>query len=481
MVKRLVSKLPQMFVYLFFFFVPLQTVYLIMSPMIGKPQGIWQYGVIGLYGTDILVAALVACFVITQLYKRRFVVSESSAGYSRVPLTLLTVGWAIMLSWSLVALVWAPEQWVSVYGIARMFEIGLSVWLLRKLSWSWVGASVAYVSMATLQGVLSWQQFLNQQIDENKWLGLAYHSSQNLGDSVVESVLRRFLRAYGTFAHPNMLGIYMAVALVLCVALLWYVRRKWQGYLLLTAWISILTGLILIFSRAAWIAGFVGILCFVVIMFFLKKHIRVAHDHHPGFGVLMLAISIIVVGAMAYGLWEPVSTRLGVGGLKRLEVRSLQERGASINEGIAVSKTALPYGLGLGQYTYSLYLKDKKENHEKPSYYYQPAHAVPLLVASELGVAGMSGVLLLVIGCIWLVFLKLRNIVSTFDATHASLSLSLLLILVIAMLSDHFLWTTHAGSVMVATILAIILVVQPRETITYSLPSPQDTPHQMHS
>ncbi|MEK7103251.1 MAG: O-antigen ligase family protein [Patescibacteria group bacterium] len=471
LLRRLVGMIPQILVYLLFFFVPLQTVYLLMTPMIGKPEGIWQYGVIGLYGTDILALFLVIYAIVIRVGKRHSLNSAQNV-FERIPLKLLVCGWVIVCGWSLIALTWAPAGWASLYAIVRIIEVGLIVWAMRQLTWPWVGACSALVSMAALQGMLAWHQYLNQHIGANKWLGLAYHSSRELGDSVVENVLRRFLRAYGTFAHPNMLGIYLAIALVICFALVWCVKKKWQGYLLLIAWMSIVSGLILTFSRAGWIAALVGSLGFLVTKLMMRKHVRIFSEHHQGFGMLMVVSSIIVIGALGYGLWEPVSTRLGIGGLQRLETMSLQERGTSISEGVNIAQSSLPFGVGLGQYTYTVYLKDKTQHHEKPSYSYQPTHAVPLLIVSELGVAGIVGLICIVVGLVWLVMVRIKTIVSEFDAVRVSLSVSLLLVLIVAMMSDHFLWTTHVGTILVATVMTLFLAVPSRPAAVYALSSP---------
>ena len=44
---------------------------------------------------------------------------------------------------------------------------------------------------------------------------MAYHASNILGDSVIETSMGRFLRAYGPFDHPNILGGIMVLGIIL--------------------------------------------------------------------------------------------------------------------------------------------------------------------------------------------------------------------------------------------------------------------------
>lgn len=457
-------------VYVFFLFIPIQTVYIFSSPIVGSPEGVWQYGVIGLYGTDFLVMGIIISFIWwytnkqTQWSVVRPVVQE------KLPLFLLLCGWGVLLMWSCIALLWAPAQWVSLYAILRLVEIGCIVWALRMIPWSLGGALSAYVGMAMIQSVVAWHQFLAQHIHAHSWLGMAAHASSVLGDSVVESTLRRFLRAYGTFPHPNMLGIYFAVAVLLCIALSWYIRKKWQAYCLLVAWACVVSGLILTFSRGAWIAALLGSLSMIVMMSLLRTRIRIPYERFGKINAVMTIFVVILLGTMSYGLWEPLSTRLGVGGLTRLEQRSLSERGSSLREGMSALLQEFPLGTGIGQYTYSIFLKDKNSNTVRPYYSYQPVHAVPILIVSELGLMGIVGMIFLIAGYIWLITIRIRAISSVFDAVRVALTFSLGVVILIAFLTDHFLWTTHAGGMMLATTLALICAVPSYTVIHVALP-----------
>src|SRR5205085_1603672 len=65
------------------------------------------------------------------------------------------------------------------------------------------------------------------------------------------------LRAFGTFPHPNILGGYLALALV-CLPMLW---NAWRGgrWPLWGAAALLAGGLLATFSRAGWLAALVGL------------------------------------------------------------------------------------------------------------------------------------------------------------------------------------------------------------------------------
>jgi putative inorganic carbon (HCO3(-)) transporter len=68
-------------------------------------------------------------------------------------------------------------------------------------------------------------------------------------------------RVNSTFAHPNVLGAYLALALPFFVSLLWLYRKRWQSALLIVGLAIVLLCLFFTGSRAAWMAlGVIAIL-----------------------------------------------------------------------------------------------------------------------------------------------------------------------------------------------------------------------------
>lgn len=195
---------------LFLFLLPWQTRYILHYGAVNG--GYFEYGTISLYGTQILLALIVAVL----LWGRQ-----------------------------------RDKKW-------HRPDFFAAVWSL------WAGALV--------QGILALIQFFTQNIAANKWLGMASHWAGDLGTSVVEFGGERYLRAYGSFGSPNSLGIYLAVIFVLGAVLYLRTERRILKIALVAGQSLILSGLILSFSRGGWFTAGVGLIC----LLFSARHLAKA-------------------------------------------------------------------------------------------------------------------------------------------------------------------------------------------------------------
>lgn len=102
-----------------------------------------------------------------------------------------------------------------------------------------------------LQGILGYLQFNNGNSVGVNWLGESKVSVGGFGSSCVVLHGDLYLRASGTFAHPNILGGYLVVALIIFLT---YGRKFW-GKLILGVFPTVI--LFFTMSRTAWVLALV--------------------------------------------------------------------------------------------------------------------------------------------------------------------------------------------------------------------------------
>jgi len=338
--------------------------------------------------------------------------------------------WALAL-WGGLSIIWAGDKSLAVYwwlvlleGLVLMFLLLHSKLGWRKLGWTLVVSGV-------LQSILAMVQFLNQQVVASKWLGMASQWPYNVGVVVIEEGPNRWLRAYGTFAHPNILGGFLVVCFL--VALVLYLKHKPGLGKILSALslVVILVGLFFSFSRGAWL----GLALALAIYFIFNKNKLI--DWIRIFVYLLL---ILLVLFFAY---QPlVMTRLS--GQQRLEVRSAEQRVELVSESKQMIKDHWLVGVGMGNYTNELY----KNNPDQEAWDYQPVHNLFLLVWAELGIVGLVIFIFLVL---YIFMLAVRGLKGD------PLKLSLLLAILVIAFVDHYLWTSYFGMLFLWFVLAMIL------------------------
>lgn len=354
---------------------------------------------------------------------------------------------------ALTVLVWGAERWLRRepirFGPRPILAVGLplfaacvlsSVWAYdRTLAWAFVAHLILlagwYVLCVNdppsaptlgwiLAGVVLFQSGMGllQVAAQQTWsASLPWPgalTAQTSGASVVVNAAgARWLRAYGTMPHPNILGgtliVYLAGLLERFVNT---GRRWWLGVLavgLLTLWLT--------FSRAAWLGA--GMLLLGG-LFFLPRMYR---PRLRAVVLLSLAVGALAMLPLISFLWERT---LLSGQAVYVEQRSLDIRAGLTRASLAMILTHPWAGVGAGNFV-------KYANREaSPDLPAESVHNVFLLITSESGVLGglayLAGLGLLA-GYLW----KQRR------TAHTSKYLWALALggVMVSGLFDHFWWS----------------------------------------
>jgi O-antigen ligase len=403
--------------YLLVFLLPWQTRFIYRLAMINN--GYWEYGSSSLYLTEIILGVLIVLFFI-YLKKNRIKFPPSRLVWLLVALllwNLLTAFWS--LDWNLTIYSW------SVLACGFLFYFLISHGPAKK-----IGLMIVFVISAVIQSLLAWYQFLTQSIFASKWLGLAAHRAEDLGVFVIEYGDQRWLRAYGSLPHPNMLAAFLVIALIFLFVLSLEADDRQKRLFVGLSWIVMIPALLFTFSRAAWLGFAVCYLVFIIWLIVKKIKNRLT--------IQLLILGVVLAGVLGAMFWQPVTAR--VLGEQRLEIFSNQERVNLYNQSKILIKDFWYRGVGLGNYTLAV---NKQIDSSWPVWAYQPVHNIYLLALAEVGIIGL-GLYLFVI-C-YLLF-RVRNILAV--------KLALIVLLIIG-LFDHFLWSLYLGILLWWFIIGLI-------------------------
>lgn len=415
--------------YLFVFLLPWQTRWMWR---IGELNGgFWEYGTMSLYAADILLIIFLFLGIIFWFGK------SSRSDYK---INLNTFWWLVAFFelTAFVSIFGAEDKGLAVYGWLKIVEgVGL-LWLVVAFPIKMRLISLSLVGGAVIQSLLAIYQFLFQGAFASKWLGMAPHYASQLGTFVIESESGRFLRAYGSLPHPNILAGFLVVSLVILSGLLLYKRdlvlRTGQGntYWRLVAFCVILFGLFFTFSRGGWVVLATSFLFLLIAGFIFKSLTK----HH--FRIFKLVVLAVLIFALLSGIYfDLVKTRIL--GEARLEILSNTERLIYINEAGALIKNNFLIGVGVNNYTLAVYnqIDDMRSNWD-----YQPVHNLYILIATELGVLGAVTFALLILYIFWTIFFNWRLVCQSYWAIVYSVALWTLLKV---SFFDHYIWTLHFG------------------------------------
>ncbi|MCR4280003.1 MAG: O-antigen ligase family protein [Candidatus Komeilibacteria bacterium] len=421
------SKLKKITEYLFYlwcFLIPWQARYII--DLVSREGSAWEYGSEFLYGTEIILGGILLGLIISRWE------SLKDLKVSRLvqePIPLLLLG---LLIWSALTLLWADDIGIASAQWLWLLEAVVVIFIVSSHLVHKSKIATAVIFSGIVQSGLAIYQWLTQEVLASAWLGMSSQEVFTGGVSVVENA-GRWLRAYGSLPHPNILGGFLVIVFWL---LAWWIKneisdqinvKKWHLWFAWGGLVLVTSGIILSFSRAAWVALVISLAASIIIKYGRKYlfSLNWRQALNPSWLLKIAAVVLIVgvfwstqVGDLMVGRWQADS---------RLEVYSLQGRAAGITAASDIIRRHWVTGSGLGNYTTQLPAG-------YPGYAYQPVHNTPLLIWSELGLPGILLALSLFLYLLLPLFRQQR---------YELLGLWIALIIIINF--DHFWWSLYPG------------------------------------
>ncbi|MBI5731824.1 MAG: O-antigen ligase family protein, partial [Candidatus Magasanikbacteria bacterium] len=382
---------------LFLFLLPWQTRLILRPGVLGN--GNWEYGIIGIYGTEILLwLAVLIKFIKDRRRARIFLAWPAGKNFPR-----LAGGQEFFILLFLVYLflraLASPDKSVALQQFWHLLEAGLFFWILKDGGLNKSKAAFWFIFGLLIQAGLGIGQFLAQETFASRWLGLTLHEAAAGGVSVLENFGGRWLRAYGGLPHPNVFGGYMLAGIVLILFSRPLIEKQRQKIFFNSALPILAAALFFSFSRSAWLGLVVALLVFLV---FEKAHFHKkprfkekssSAGTDTGAGVESagstvatgLLFSIVLIAILSF-IFRPILAGR-VSGIGRLEVQSVTARMSGYAEAAELFKKNYFLGVGPGNYTLVAY----NLHPGRPVWEYQPAHNVLVLAVVEIGLIGAIG------------------------------------------------------------------------------------------
>lgn len=436
--------------YLFLVILPFQTRWIFRPAELNG--GYFEYGTASLYFSDVYMVSLLFLILILRYFENIGKVNYFSIKKTKIESLWLLIGGFEMVVF--ISCLLSSNMFISFYAYTKII-LGITIfWIYSNLNYSKRKLIWFLLASLFIQSVLGISQFKTGLSPASTILGMAEHNALTPGISVVEAGGDRFLRAYGSFDHPNIFGGFLVLSLL--ILFLYFIaspgiffqssvdknrsvqaerdsvnfyRKKYTAAFFIVCVLLAETVLFFTFSRAAWISFVVGLAIFLILSV-IRRDLLIQKK------VLYI---ILFSGILFYSLYFPynnlVSARFFQSG--RIEQKSINERINFFGEAKDVISDKWLTGIGVGNYTNYIY---EELDDSWSSWQYQPVHNVFLLVWAELGIFG----LLFFIGIIQVFFSrqihKLRN-----KKSYKVYGLAILIPLVIFLMMDHWLWTLNFG------------------------------------
>ncbi|MBD3281789.1 hypothetical protein GF391_03520 [Candidatus Uhrbacteria bacterium] len=442
---------------------PWQTRWFTGANLAGWP---WEQGKVSIY---ISFLPMVAAIVIAQFLPKQALSKKPGQAlfFLVTALGLATV--ANNLPDIRPAIAW----WLQIILLLSFFTtlIRVNVKLKQVLTW-FVIALIPHAVFALAQAYL-------QYIPGHAWLGVAPQASANLGASVVQTDATRFLRAYGGFPHPNILGGFMAFAILITSWLYllpfnspknaetntgpkesrsphrkrhFVIRDIWNRVIYPGALPIFSAALFYSFSRSAWLALAMGTISLIILTFITENARRTK-------GIIAFAAVIITILTLSIIHRDLTLSRLGLSpNPARLEVQSISDRAQSIQNGINLFQAHPLLGTGPNTELKALaQLKTPLAKEGIPNEVrrerIQPPHNTWLLMLANFGIVGA----LFIFGFLLFLMRLILKQWSTANHIQRNLLISLIATWLVISIFDYYLWAFWSGQLLsILTLFTII-------------------------
>lgn len=452
--QYLVKKLENLVFYLLIFTIPVQGRVILhrwlpLAPHLrqtGLGAGFNQWASAYLYGTDILLAVIFILWLVRSgVWKLNF----QTFGSSTSKLLQNSNFWLVMFfAVSALSIFNSRIIGLSFYQLLKLAEfIGFYFYLKSSIGkiFSFRGVLITVVASGLFQSVVAITQYIKQGSIGLRLLSESPLSVNSTGVAVFFADGVKYLRAYGTTPHPNILAAWLLVAIFAFYYWYFYLASRAETTIgrrsvILTVYAILLLGFFFTFSRVIiglWLFGIAA--RFVVGL--SKDNFRVSLRRIGSRTRSLIAFTLVVSAIFVFVYWPQVNSRIHISAQEEAVTQRLFYN--KIAESTAVSNPL--FGVGIGQFVPNFMSKFK----HLPAAAFQPVHNIYLLIASETGFVGLS-VFVLFLLYVFHDFIRHANFT---ELRTCSFLIFLFSFLVIGFF-DHFLWTSQQGGLMFWMILA---------------------------
>ena len=341
---------------------------------------------------------------------------------------VLTWPLAAFVGFLLVSTLWSADS-AEAAKKAVFFYIPFTLLYALTVAWWPRARALAALALTTIAGatvaaLVGLWQYASHEIWWNQTLQQA-------------NVYSRFFRVNGIFFDPNILGRYLVIGILVCVALAWVRTRTGELVILAGAAAVMTAGLVVTYSRSSALMLMVGIVLLAVRAFGARR------------ALVAGAVLLVLAGGIAIATSGPV--RHAVTDSNRLE-RVSEGRFDLMRGGLTIWREQPVAGAGLGGF--QTRFEETLTPVEQRRVRVVISHNSPITVLSEGGVIGFALFLALLVGGGWAVVRGSRD---QGDLGWARWTLGAILagimvhsLLYAAFFEDPFVWAATGAAVALA-------------------------------
>jgi len=412
-----------------------------------------------LYGTDILMIALLVLWLI------RLIQGGSKIKFSRHDIFL-----AVFFLISALSISASHSKALSLYQLIKLAEF-IAFYFYIKSNLGAIFNKDRLIEILVLSGffqaVIAILQYTTQGALGLRIFGESPITPGGLGVASFYVGSHVYLRAYGTFPHPNILATFLMLAIFGFYYL--YFNNKLRPKLMVYAIVIygvMLYGLLITYSRTVIVLMVFAMVAFLIVLVWQNRGIKILQNKRL---YTLAALSIVAVMLFLRLNFHQVVTRALISSSdEAVSLRIFYDKVAGQTTG------HYPWlGVGIGAFVPKL----MQTLSHIPTYYYQPVHNIYLLISAETGVLGIASFLVFLL---FLIQNYLRTTPADFGISYiksADLSISSLtarsspsflkdlnklgfLLVCLTLLSiglfDHLPWTIQQGRIIFWLALALL-------------------------
>jgi len=453
--------------FLFLIFIPFGTKKFIFS----FTEPINELNSAFLYGSDILLLSFLILFIFN--YRKIHSNVLKNIGIDHAHSLLL---FSLFLAFAAASIFFAAHSGPAIYQFFRLFlaAIGMlaAAQVLRQGLVKFKEVMGILAASALFQSLVGFLQFKFQRSVGLWVLGEPVGTVFTKGLATVRIAGGTLLRAFGTMPHANIYAAFLVIGLIAIFYFYLCTERREFGKraLISVAIFFIALALVLTFSRSGWITAGVATLAFLFWGVANKNY----RPQTLKLAVVLVTCFLLLVTSFGWAIFPRAHLSMRDSSISNRYIFNLV--------GLEIIKDH-PLGVGIGnqlQYAIDngLYLK-----HGLTKFYsWQPIHNIYLLIASEIGIAGLLSFI------IFLFLLVFRNPKSEIRSSKQSqnsnvpilktrfdylnfghwnlfrnsslefrVSAVMLLALLLFGLFDHFFWDLQSGRLMFWLIIGLIM------------------------